>query len=278
MGLKRSKAGEVRAIGANVKASAPGVRISLGDKPLNFEWAATISQEEWATYRDAVCAVQAAGIPFMLGGGFALAAFTGRWRDTKDIDFYVHPHDRDAVVTALTEKGFSDFFNRLPYDRNWIYRSTRNNVIVDIIWSMANRRAQVDGIWFERARPVGLRDLELLVVPKEEFMWCKLYIMQRDHCDWTDLFNLVYASGRDLDWDHLLWRLGEDLPLLKGLLSVYSWLCPGEAAELPAELWERLELSAPPPGGESCRQDRIRFLDSRCWFAALRSPGEKLEV
>ena len=78
-----------------------------------------------------------------------------------------------------------------------------------------------------------MRGEALKVMPMEEFLWCKLYIMQRDHCDWTDVFNLIYAVGQQLDWDHLLDRLEEDWPLLKGLLTVYGWLCPEQARELP---------------------------------------------
>jgi hypothetical protein len=213
----------------------------------------------------------------MLGGGFALAAFTGRWRDTKDIDFYIKPEDRDAVVTTLTKVGFADYFSRRTYDRKWIYRSVKSDVIVDIIWSMANQRAQVDPIWFERAGSVTIRGEKILTVPLEEFLWCKLYIIQRDHCDWTDLFNLLYAVGDRIDWRHLFARLEEDLPLLKALLTAYCWLCPDRARQLPDWLWRHLRLpspiSLPPPG-----RDRIRLLDSRAWFSAFHPKNKKLDV
>src|SRR5438105_10001981 len=101
---------------------------------LQFRWAAAISSSEWATYRAAIDAVRGAGIPFLLGGGFALATFTGRWRDTKDIDFYVMPQARSATIAALTKAGFGDYYQRLSYDRRWIYRSVQSDVIVDIIW------------------------------------------------------------------------------------------------------------------------------------------------
>jgi len=252
--------------------------VSFPGQPLQFEWAAAISETEWAVYRSALEAIRSAGVPFMLGGGFALAAFIGRWRDTKDIDLYIRPEDRHATVDALTKAGFSDYYTRLPYDRKWIYRSTKADVIVDIIWSMANQRAQVDELWFERARSLLLRNQSLRILPREEFIWCKLYIMQRDHCDWTDIFNLLYANNRDLDWDHLIWRLGQDLPLLKGLLSVYGWLCPQSVLELPQDLWTRLQMPAPSAEQEPPKYDRIRLMDSRCWFAALTEPGERLEV
>jgi len=244
---------------------------------LQFEWVDAVTDEQWSTYRDAIHALKAADIQFLLGGGFALATYIGRWRNTKDIDFYIVASDRDKAVEALTKAGFEDYFSRLPYDRKWIYRSTRDGVIVDIIWAMANQRAQTDHQWFERAHAANVRGEALRIVPMEEFLWCKLYIMQRDHCDWTDVFNLVYAVGRELDWEHLLERLEEDRPLLKGLLTVYAWLCPEEARELPQWLRDELEL----PELETPikrRRDHIRLLDTRGWFAALLPKNKPLEV
>src|SRR3989440_7110843 len=165
---------------------------------VDFRWADAISEEEWDIYRSALAALRSTGVPFLLGGGFALATFTGRWRDTKDIDFYVHPRDRKRAVSALTQAGFADYYATRSYDRKWIYRSTRSGVIVDIIWSMANQRAQVDDQWFAHAQPVVIRGQELKVVPLEEFLWCKLYIIQRDHCDWTDIFNVMCTSGQQV--------------------------------------------------------------------------------
>ena len=84
---------------------------------------------------------------------------------------------------------------------------------MDIIWAMANQRAQVDNLWFKRACSISIRGENLKVLPLEELVWCKLYIVQRDHCDWTDVFNLIYAIGPQLDWKHLIERAGEDVPL-----------------------------------------------------------------
>jgi putative nucleotidyltransferase-like protein len=252
-------------------------RKSLRRTHLQFEWADAISPSEWATYRAAIKAVRDAGVPFLLGGGFALASFTGRWRDTKDIDFYIRPRDRGAAVAALTRAGFADYFSQLPYDRKWIYRSVRSSVIVDMIWSMANQRAQVDELWFERAGSVSVRGEDLRVVPMEEFIWCKLYILQRDHCDWTDIFNLLFSSGSQIDWSHLIARLGEDIALLKGVLMVYGWLCPRRARDLPDGLWRALGLSRPAIDPRP-KWNRIRLLDSRAWFAALQPRHKKLQV
>lgn len=223
-------------------------------------------------------ALRSAGVRFMLGGGFALAAFTGRWRDTKDIDLYIRPGDRDRAVAALADAGFKDYYPVLAYDRKWIYRSTRGDMIVDLIWGMANQRAQVDDSWFERAGTIKLRDQRLHILPPEEFMWCKLYILQRDHCDWTDVFNLLYARGPSLDWDHLISRLEEDTPLLRALLNVYGWLCPKYVLKLPRNLWRWLNIAVPRPPRRPSQRNHIRLLDSRGWFAALQPRNRKMEV
>jgi hypothetical protein len=250
---------------------------SLRKPKLQFEWAEAISPDQWETYRAAIHALRDAGIDFLLGGGFALAIYTGRWRNTKDIDFYIFQKDRDRAVAALAKAGFHDYFDQLPYDRKWIYRSTRDGMIVDIIWSMANQRAQVDNLWFENSTPLSMRGEPLRVVPMEEFAWCKLYILQRDHCDWTDVMNLLYAAGTKLDWTRLLVRLENDWPLLKGLLSVYGWLCPKQAAALPETLYKKLRLN-PPAASKHPKQERIRLLDSRGWFAALLPKNKPLEI
>lgn len=244
---------------------------------MQFRWADAISASEWKIYLAAMNALREGGVPFMLGGGFALATFTGRWRDTKDIDFYIHPEHREAAMAALKKAGFDDYFSRRPYDRKWIYRSIRKDVIVDVIWAMANQRAQVDEIWFERAGSVEVRGEHLRVVPMEEFLWCKLYIMQRDHCDWTDVFNLLYVAGPSLDWSHLFKRVEEDVPLLKAMLMVYGWLCPKAARKLPPALLRRLNLSREFPPHKP-KRNHIRLFDSRGWFAALQPANKKMEV
>jgi hypothetical protein len=254
-----------------------GVPVKLKKPRLQFEWVGAISDEQWECYRRAIVALREAGIRFLLGGGFALAVYTGRCRNTKDIDLYILQKDRERAMAALSAAGFEDYFPQLPYDRKWIYRSVCSGVIVDIIWAMANQRAQVDEAWFEHAAVGVVRGEPLRILPLEEFFWCKLYIMQRDHCDWTDIMNLLYATGARVDWDRLLGRMGDDWPLLKGLLSVYGWLCPRRALDLPEKLMKQLRLDKPQVPAR-CKQDRVRLLDTRRWFAAILPKDQPLEV
>ena len=218
-------------------------------------------------YEQVLSMAQERGVRFALGGAFALATYTGRWRNTKDLDLYVAPEDRQALIQVLTDAGFEDYYDQVPYDREWIYRGFKEGTIVDIIWSMANQRAQVDRSWLIRGPRMEVRGQSVRIVPPEEMIWAKLYVLQRDRCDFPDVLNIVYAAGSSLDWDLLLDRLGDDWPLLSGLMSVFQWMCPGRALELPKPLWKRLRL--PRPQAEpvpSTDRRRVELLDRRPWF------------
>jgi hypothetical protein len=254
------------------------IDLTISRPALQIRWANVISQDDWVTYRLAMETVRSTGVRFMLGGGFALAVYTGRWRDTKDVDFYVHPECRQIVIDALAAAGFVDYYDQAPYERHWIYRSTKAGVIVDIIWGMANQRARVDPQWLERASSVTIRNQLMLIVPPEEFIWCKLYIMQRDHCDWTDIFNLLHVCGPQIDWEHLINRLEEDIMLLKAMLTAYAWLCPHDVLKLPSALWERLQLPKPETHAPPPKYNRIRLFDSRDWFVGFLPEDKKLAV
>lgn len=231
------------------------------------DWEQLIPPDQWAVYRLVLDGVQSEGIQFALGGGLAVGVYSGQLRNTKDIDLYILPSDRDRVVRVMTKCGLGDYFDKLPYDRGWIYRGNKDDVIVDAIWAMANRRAKVDDGWLNRGAKIQMFDRSFHVLPVEELIWSKLYIVQRERCDWPDILNLIHATGPYLDWNHLLHRVAEDAPLLKGVLAMFSWISPEKAASIPPMVWRTLNLPFPEKGHDpEGRPARPDLLDSRPWF------------
>jgi len=221
---------------------------------------------EWALYREVMRRAAAQGIRFAFGGAFATAAYTGELRNTKDFDIYIRPGDREPMIRIMDEAGLTDHYDRLAYDRSWIYRASRDDVIVDAIWAMANHRAEVDDAWLSLGPEVSIFGEQFRAIPIEELIWSKLYVLQHERCDWTDIFNLLDAQLEAIDWDRLLTRLAEDAPLLQGAVSVFSWLAPDRAATIPHRVRTRLELTDPAPGGPELSHARANLLDSRPWF------------
>ncbi len=232
---------------------------------------APIAAEQWSVYRQVIAGARRRGIRFALGGGFAVSVYTGQWRASKDLDVYVLPRDREAMIGITARVGLTDYHERVPYDRTWIYRSAKEDIIVDIMWSMANHRAPVDEAWLLRGAAVNVNGEHLRVLPVEEMIWDKLYVMQRDRCDWPDTLNLLYAAGPTLDWRYLLSRVDGDAPLLRALLSVFSWVSPGRACALPRWIWDAIGLPPPEDGPDSHRA-RVDLLDRRTWFPAAGEP------
>jgi hypothetical protein len=113
----------------------------MQSEALHTRWVEQVPDEQWVVYQRVIAAVQVQRLPFALGVAFALAAYTGIWRNTKDLDLYILPPDRNTIMGLLTQAGLADHYDQEPYDRSWIYRSHQEEVIVDAIWAMANGRA-----------------------------------------------------------------------------------------------------------------------------------------
>ena len=231
-------------------------------------WSHRLPEKEWRVYQRVVQEARDAGIRLAFGGAFATAVYTGELRNTKDFDFYILPEDRAGMVAAMDRAGLTDYFERLPYDRKWIYRGGDGDVLVDAIWAMANQRSRVDPVWLSRGPLVDIRGTQIRAIPIEELIWSKLYVLQRERSDWGDVLNLVAAQTGSIDWNHLLARLAKDTPLLTAVLSVFAWLDPDRATTIPAEVWNSLGLAAPRweaqnPGDTAAR---AALLDSRPWF------------
>ncbi len=225
-------------------------------------------------FRKVIRRAREAGIPFAAGGFHGLAVYTGQKRKSKDLDLYILPADRERMIDVLSACGLTDFYVHRPYDRGWIYRAHEDRVIVDVIWSMANYRAEVDRLWLERGAEFDFAGERMRALPAEEMLWTRLYVIQHDRCDWPDIMNLLASVGAKLDWDRLFERVAGDRPLLAAALGMFGWLDPARAARIPEDVWSRLGLrlpGEPPAPGE---RPHPSLLDLRQWYVGEggRSP------
>jgi hypothetical protein len=231
-------------------------------------WAQRFPPEQWTLYKHVITAAHDRKLKFAVGGGLAAATYCGQWRDTKDLDLYTPEGQREKLIELLSSLGFVDYYSQKTYDRKWIYRAWKEGTIIDVIWAMANRRASVDDHWLEGPE-VEIDGRTIHLIAPEEMIWNKLYVLQHDRCDWPDVLTVLYSIGSDLDWRHLVSRLGEDTSLLAGLLSIFAWLCPGHAISFPSWLWPELGLREPRSVSSLSPGQRADLLDSRAWFGPV---------
>jgi hypothetical protein len=172
--------------------------------PCDAPWCRLIPEGQWTVFHAGASELERAGVGFLIHGAMALAHYTGRWRDTKDVDVIIQPAMHERAIEALRAGGFEDFHAREAYDRSWIFRGYRDGVIFDVIWDLPNHRVPIDDVWFERAEALTLRGRGYQIVSIEELVRVKLYVFQRERCDWVDVLNVVAAGVEQIDWHWLV--------------------------------------------------------------------------
>lgn len=248
-------------------------------KALTPLWSVLIQKPQWDIIGLASEALHRAEIPFALGGALALAHYTHRLRNTHDADFFILEKSAPAAINALKHAGFSDYYDHLAYDRGWIFRAVKEGNIVDLIWTTPNRFTQVTPDWFTRAQVTMLKGSIFQVIPVEELIWIKLFVMQRSRCDWPDLMNILRIYGANVDWKHLLDIAGSDVDLLRAMLTLFNWTSPPGIAQLPRWLRKRFDLK-PQSRTRSAipERRRVALLDSRPWYAAFQPKTELMAL
>jgi hypothetical protein len=214
-----------------------------------------LSPETAKFYRYAMRTLNGAGIPYLVGGAYALAYCTGVVRHTKDIDLFVLPADAERALDALALAGCR---TELTFP-HWLGKAYRGDAFCDLIFSSGNGVARVDEEWFEHALPAEVVGEHVRLVPAEEMVWSKSYVIERERYDGADICHLLRARGDQLDWERLLRRFGPHWRVLLSHLVLFGFVYPGERGKVPCgvmrELLRRMqeEQDAPDPDQHLCQ-------------------------
>jgi hypothetical protein len=222
-------------------------------------------------YRHALAAVQRSGVPFLVGGAYALNYYTGVARHTKDFDFFTRPDDAPRILEVLRAAGCHTEII-FPH---WLGKAFHQDNFVDVIFSSGNGMCPVDDGWFEHAVVGTVFDVPARLCPAEEMIWQKAYIMERERFDGADVAHLIRARGPELDWDRLLRRFGPHWRILLGHLVLFGFIYPAERGKVPGHvlttLIDRLhrEMRKAAPSPPVCRGtllSRMQYLtDTEQW-------------
>src|SRR5215212_4619158 len=106
-----------------------------------------IPEEERQVYKRALDAVNAAGVPYVVAGAYAIYEHTGIYRKTKDLDLFFQPAAVAEAARALRDAGF---VTRLE-DPHWLAKATSGEYFVDLIYGMGNGIAFIDQGWVEHS-------------------------------------------------------------------------------------------------------------------------------
>jgi hypothetical protein len=195
-----------------------------------------IPDVEREIYRRALEAVNAAGIPYVVAGAYAIYEHTGIYRKTKDLDLFFEPSSVVPAARALRDAGF---VTRLE-DAHWLAKATVGEHFVDLIFGMGNGVARIDEGWIRHSRPGILAATPVRIAPPEELIWHRLFIGERHRHDMSDVVHLILCLGETLDWERLVRRAEPHWQLLLAQLLMFNYVYPGYRGNVPQWVFDRL--------------------------------------
>ena len=206
-------------------------------------------------YARVLSTLERAGVPFLVGGAYALYRYTGIARFTKDLDLFALRADRDRILHLLDGAGYRTEITCA----HWLAKAYHGDVFVDLIYSSGNGVAQVDQEWLDRAVADVVLGTPVRLIPPEEMIWSKAFVMERERYDGADIAHLIHAVGEKLDWHRLIDRFGPNWRVLLSHLILFGFVYPGERTRIPGSVIEGLvarlesEVWAPPEDERVCQ-------------------------
>jgi hypothetical protein len=191
---------------------------------------------ESEVYGEVLDVLNRAGIRYMLGGVMTVNAYTGIWRETKDLDVFVSEKTVARVLEALGGAGFETEIT----DPCWLAKARKGDFFADVIHANHNGTGFVEESWFLDAKEVTVLGRRVLVAPAEEMILSKIFVAHRDRWDVSDVLHLIFATRGDLDWERILAKVGEHWELLLAYLHLYRYVYPSHVGYVPRRVFELL--------------------------------------
>jgi hypothetical protein len=189
-------------------------------------------------YVDVLKRLIRADVPFVVGGGFAYALYSGVERVKKDLDIFVREVDAPRALARLSDAGY-DTELTFPH---WLGKIRCGGHMIDLIFSSGNGIARVDDLWFQHSVAAPILGVPVQLCPPEEMIWSKAFIQERERFDGADVLHLLGSLGPTLDWSRLLGRFGQHWRVLFAHIVLFGYVYPSEIDCIPA--WVSESLSA----------------------------------
>ncbi len=208
-----------------------------------------------AFYVDSLKALKRSNIPFMIAGTYAIAAYTGISRPTKDIDVFCRAGDYPRILNLFRELGYKTEIE----DPRWIAKVRHKRHFFDVIFNSKTAATPIGDHWFHETHTAHIHGIEVQIVSPTELVWSKVFIQDRTRYDGADIAHMILKQSRAIDWKRLLSYMEQYWEVLLIHLLNFRFIYPTERGCVPEwlfdELMDRLkdQSQMPKPQVQICR-------------------------
>jgi len=234
-----------------------------------------------AFVQQALAELAVCDIPFLLAGTYAVSAYTGISRPTKDLDIFCRAGDYARILAYFKGRGYEIEVE----DDRWLGKVIKDEHFFDVIFAGSNGTMPIGDAWFEHARQMQLNGHTVRVIAPTELIWSKCFVQLRHRYDGGDVAHVILRAHDQIDWQRLLNHMEVHWEVLLIHLLNFRWIYPTERDKVPDwlldELLDRLKAQRqlPLPQMKICRGrmfSRVDFeIDVKEWgFADVGGEGE----
>ncbi len=206
-------------------------------------------------YTEALKTLQCCGPAFLVAGTFAVGAYTGISRPTKDIDIFCKPGDYPRILHCFAERGYETEIE----DERWLAKVRKGPHFFDVIFNSTAGVTPVNDHWFEEVREAEIFGSKVRVLPPTELIWSKAFVQNRNRYDGADIAHVMLKEHESIDWHRLLSYMEQYWEILLVHVLNFRFVYPTERHRVPAwlmrELLDRVRLQEelPVPQTKICR-------------------------
>jgi hypothetical protein len=148
------------------------------------------------TLKRVAAALKQSGIPFALGGSFAVYAHGGHSSD-HDVDFLIREQDQERVLEELAAVGFE--VEQPPED--WLVKVYDDGRMVDLIYRPVE--SPVTDATLRDTEMLSVESIYMPVLSATQLMIHKLLSYTQHYCDFATGLPVARSLREKIDWDRV---------------------------------------------------------------------------
>jgi len=176
------------------------------------------------------------GVAYVVGGAMAVYAYSGIYRQTKDLDVFISPSGVKPILGIMSDEGFEVEVT----DTYWLAKVRHQGYLLDCLFGLSNHLTPIDEKFLKTDYHISLRGIVSPLIGIEELIASKLFLIKSYRFDAHDVLHLIHSLEGRIDWNKLLSIINNDGELLLLYLLLFHYVYPGRAEWLPKQLIEEL--------------------------------------